>query len=149
MQKTQDDQYFAILYHESWAETTSDGIKRVYLTKSMTDFLSTRSDDVLPVYVTFENVNTKSGQKYYKGLFKAISKPQEWDLMLETLGDKAPLFRQMLEKSLIYCPELKPKEEEEEFKSNKRSSSPMRQPKKKKKAKYQRQTLDLEEDASA
>ena len=147
LQKTEDDKYFAILYHESWEETTSDGIKRVYLTKSMTDFLSSRSDDVLPVYVTFENVNTKSGLKFYKGLFKAMKKPQEWDLMLKRMGDKAPMFRQMRQGSLIYCPELKPKEEEEEeFKSKKRSSSPQRQPKKKKKAKYQHQTSEESEE---
>ena len=33
LQKTEDDKYFAILYHESWEETSSDGIKRVYLTE--------------------------------------------------------------------------------------------------------------------
>ena len=150
LQKTQDDQYFAILYHESWKETTSDGIKRVYLTKSMTDYLSSRSDDVLPVYVTFENGSTKSGQKFYKGLYKTISKKNpDWGLMLQRLGDKVRMFHEMRQGSLIYCPELKPKEEEDAFKSNKRSSSPQRQPKKKKKkAKYQHQTSE-EEDSLA
>lgn len=83
LQKTKENHYYGLFFNPEWKRkgVGREGVLKINLTQLILNYIASQKEDVLPLWCTFEEKQTKAGKTYFNGKYGEVTEEQRMVIM--------------------------------------------------------------------